>query len=124
MKARKRILLYGNSLVLGSIAAIMRQWPQVAAKVVLLPRQEPQELGAEEPDILLFDMETTHSGAVLPLLETNPTLQLIGISPGINLIKIWSIRELREPSLLDLFNLITNGAKDLPGASGARKIRD
>jgi hypothetical protein len=67
-------------------------------------------------------LETTHPEAVLSLLETNPILQLIGISPGINLVKIWSIRELREVSMQDLLQVITSEAKDLPVESGGNGV--
>jgi hypothetical protein len=33
---------------------------------------------------------------------------LIGISPDINLVKVWSIQELREGSMQNLIQVITN----------------
>lgn len=79
-------------------------------------------VAAAKTDILLFDLESTHPGAVLRLLGTNPTLQLIGISPGYNLIKIWSIRELREVSMQDLIQVIKSEAKDITVRSGGNEV--
>jgi hypothetical protein len=52
------------------------------------------------------------------LLEINPTLQLIGISSDVNLVKVWSIRELREVSMQDLFQVINSEAKVSPVEPG------
>ena len=57
------------------------------------------------------------------MLEINSTLQLIGISPDVNLVKVWSIRELREVSMQDLFQVITSEAKDSPVESGGDEVR-
>ena len=53
--------------------------------------QETQKIHATKTDILLFDLETTWPEAVFSLLESKANLQLIGISPDINLVKVWSI---------------------------------
>ncbi|MFO7620070.1 MAG: hypothetical protein R6W81_02240 [Bacteroidales bacterium] len=114
MKVRQRILLYGNSVILGSIGVCLQRCPQFEVTTLAPPLQKLQDLDNLNPDILLFNLETIHTEAVLSLLEINPTLQLIGISPDINLIKVWSIRELREVSMQDLLKMIKSGAKDLP----------
>ena len=114
MKATKRILLYGNSIILGTIGISLGRHSQFEVTKLVAPLQETQKLDAAEMDIILFDLETTHPEAVLSLLEINPTLHLIGISPDINLVKVWSIRELRGISMQDLLQVIKSGAKDSP----------
>lgn len=117
MKATKRILLYGTSVILGSIAASLRHLPQFEVKTLALPLQESLTVDTAKADVLLFDLETTHPETVLNLLGIIPAFQLIGISPGSNLIKIWSFRELRELSMLDLLNVINNGSMSAPAGS-------
>ena len=123
MKATKRILLYGNSVILGTIGLSLGLYSQFEVTKLALPLKEAQKIDDAKTDILLFDLETTHPEAVLSLLETNPTLQLIGISPDINLIKVWSIREMREVSMQDLLQVIKSEAKDSPVESGGNEVR-
>lgn len=114
METSKRILLYGNSLILGSIKDSLRRWPQFEVTTLLPPLQELQKRDSLKPDILLFDLATTRPETVFSLLESDPNLQLIGVSPDINLVKVWSIRELREVSMQNLLQVITSEAKDPP----------
>jgi hypothetical protein len=123
MATNKRILLYGNSLILGSIGDSLRRCPQFEVTTLLPPLQELQKRDSPHPDTLLFDLETTRPEAVFSLLESDSKLQVIGISPGINLVKVWSIRELREMSMGDLLEVITSEEKDSPVESGGAKDR-
>jgi hypothetical protein len=123
METNKRILLYGNSLILGSIGDSLRRCPQFEVTTLLPPLQELQKRDSPHPDTLLFDLETTRPEVVFSLLESDSKLQVIGISPGINLVKVWSIRELREVSMGDLLEVITSEAKDSPIESGGDKDR-
>lgn len=118
MKATRQILLYGNSVILGTIEISLSRHPQLEVTKMVPPLQEAQKLDVAKSDIILFDLETTHPEAVLSLLEINPTLQLIGISPDVNLVKVWSIRELREVSMQDLFQVINSEAKVSPVEPG------
>lgn len=120
MKTTKRILLYGYSLILGTIGASLRLYPQFDVATLIPLQQETQHVDAAETDALLFDLATTRPESVFPLLGTNPTLQLIGISPDTNLIRVWSTMELREVSMGDLIRVIESEAKDLPAHSGGR----
>lgn len=123
MKVIRRILLYGNSLILGSVRASLQRCSQFEVTTLDPPLPESLKLDAATPDILLFDLDTTHAEAVFSLLETNPRLLLIGISPDINLVKIWSGRQLRELSTQDLVELIRSEANDLPVNSGGDEDR-
>ena len=92
MKPNRQILLYGNSLILGAIGASLRRLSQFEVTAFAPPLQEMQDLDSLKVDIILFDLETTHSEAVYSMLKTHPGLLLVGISPDINLVKIWSGR--------------------------------
>jgi hypothetical protein len=123
METNKRILLYGNSVILGTIGVSLGRDSQFEVTRLATPMKKTQKLDAVKTDILLFDLGTTRPGAVLSLLESNPALQLIGISPDVNLVKVWSIRELREVSMDDLLQVITSDAKDSPVESGGNEVR-
>jgi hypothetical protein len=94
VKVRQRILLYGNSVILGSIGACLNHCPQFEVTTPTPPLQELQDLDNVNPDILLFDLETIHTEAVFSEVKTNPSLLLIGISPDVNPVKIRSGRQL------------------------------
>jgi hypothetical protein len=121
VKARQRILLYGNSVILGSIGVCLQRCPQFEVTTVASPLKELQDLDNVNPDILLFDLETIHTEAVFSALKTNPSLLLIGISPDVNLVKIWSGRQLRDLSIKGLLEVIKSELKDLAGKSGGNE---
>ena len=123
METYKRIHLYGNSLILGSVGDSMRRCPQFEVTTLLPPLEEMEKVDSLKPDILIFDLETTRPEAVFSLLESDQNLQLIGISPDINLVKVWSIKELREVSMRDLLEVITSEARDSPVESGGDEVR-
>jgi hypothetical protein len=79
---------------------------------------DTQNLDLINPDILIFDLDTTHTEAVFSILKTHPSLLLIGISPGINLVKIWSGRQVRELSTQSLFELIDSEVNHMRVKSG------
>jgi hypothetical protein len=59
-------------------------------------------------------LEAPHTEAVFSLLKADPTLLVIGVSPGINLVDIWSGRRLRELTLQGLLELIGKTENGLP----------
>ena len=120
METNKQIVLYGKSLILGSIKSSLRRCPKLQV-TTLLPTpsmQEIQKLDSLKLDILLFDLETTQPETVFSLLKSDSNLQVIGISPGINRVKIWSIRDLREVSMQDLLQVIKSKEMDSLSESG------
>ncbi|MGA7875608.1 MAG: hypothetical protein WCA08_08090 [Desulfoferrobacter sp.] len=114
MKARRRILLYGNSVILGTVGASLRSCSQFEVTTLAPPLQEAMALYKEKPDVLFFDLEAPRMEAVFSLLKADPALLLIGVSSGINLVNVWSGRQLRELSTQGLLDLIKSAADDLP----------
>ncbi len=57
MKASKRILLYGNSVILGSIGASLRRCSEFDVITLQLPQDESQWLESTIIDILIFDLK-------------------------------------------------------------------
>ena len=120
MKANRRILLYGNSVILGTIGASLRRCSQFEVTTLTTPLQEAQELDNVKSDIFIFDLETPNTEAVFSLLKADPTLVLIGISPGINLVDVWSGRQLRELTMQGLLELIKSPER-VPLSQGCSK---
>jgi hypothetical protein len=111
MSKRTRILLYGNSLVLGGIGAGLRA--EGRFEVVPLPRALPDtsDVEALAPDVVIFDLETPGSAAAFSALENHPDLILLGVSPDDNVVQLWSGRHYRELSIKELTALIEVGSK-------------
>lgn len=114
MKANRRILLYGNSVILGTVGASLRRHPHFDVVTLATPLQEVMALRSKSPGVILFDLEASHTEAIFSLLKADPSLMLIGISPGINMVEVWSGREMRKLSMQDLIELIKSPATDSP----------
>jgi hypothetical protein len=111
MGGLRRILLYGDSIVLGSVGASLDRAPQF--ELIRLPAAQPSvaELQACRPDAILFDIENGDPSAAFCLLENDPDLLLLGISPDVNLVRLWTSRQYRELSADALVALIADGAE-------------
>lgn len=106
MEKRGRIVLYGNSVILGTIGTSLRSSAQFDITTLVNPPNQGEELQALNPDVIFFDLEAARPEAAFCLLESRPGLTLIGISPDKNLVKVWSGRQLRELSTQDLLEVI------------------
>jgi hypothetical protein len=104
MEKRRRIVLFGNSIILGTVGASLRRSLQY--EVITMPPADPGDLNSLAPDVVLFDLEAARPGYAFALLESQPGLLLIGISPDKNLVKMWSGQQLRELSTTDLMKAI------------------
>jgi hypothetical protein len=111
MSTRTRILLYGNSLVLGGIGASLRA--EGRFEVVSLARSLPDtsDVEALAPDVIVFDIETPGSAAAFSTIESNPDMMILGVSPDENIVQLWSGRQYRELSTKDLTALIEVGSQ-------------
>jgi hypothetical protein len=105
-ETRQRIILYGRSVILGTIAASLRKQQQFELIPLSPPCPSVQELGEMQPDVILFDLETARPEAAFSLLADCPGLQLIGIDPDRNQVLIWSEQHLHELSVQDLVDVI------------------
>ena len=123
MKARKRIYLYGNSVILGTIGASLSRFSEYEVVTLKVPSENAQNLAAFVPDVLVFDSDATRTEEVFSFLKINPAMLLIGISPDINRVKVWSTRELQEATMQDLLGLIKNETAYSPVASGGDAVR-
>lgn len=114
MELSRKILFYSNSVILGTLAASLRDYPQFKVIILGPPLPGRQCLEKMKPDIIFFDLEAEHPEDIFSLLKVCPGLLLIGISPESNLVKMWSGRQLRELSTQDLLTVINEQLKDSP----------
>jgi len=111
VKASKRIVLYGNTVILGTIGASLRRFSEYEVVTLKLPQKKSQWLGSTMIDILIFDLQKTRPEEVMYFLKANSALLLIGIDPDVNNIQLWSGRLLGDLSSQDLLKLLNNQAE-------------
>lgn len=114
METKRRICLYGNSVILGTLGASLSRSGQFETTIFMPPLPGVLEVQALKPDVVIFDLEAVRSEPIFSLLEICPGLIMIGISPDKNLVKVWSGRQLRELSTGDLLTVINDELKDTP----------
>ena len=104
---KRRVLLYGRSLILGTVGTSLQQSPHLEIVSLAPPLPTVQELGALTPDVIIFDVEAARPEFAISLLEVRPSLLLIGLDPGSNQALLWSGRQVSELSTQDLVQVIT-----------------
>jgi len=105
-ESRRRIVLYGSSVVLASIGAGLERTHRFDLTYLSPPLPGSPALEALAPDVILFDIEALHSEPAFSLLETQPDLLLLGVSSEGNLVRLWSGRQYSELSIAGLAALI------------------
>ena len=103
----RRICIYGNSVILGTLGWNLRTYPQFELTNLVPPWPDRQHLEELKPDVIFFDLEAEHPEAAFFLLDSHPDLLIIGISPDSNLVKVWSGRQICEISIQGLLEIIT-----------------
>ncbi len=123
MSGRRRVLLYGNSLVLCGIAASLVGEDEFEVIRLPEPLMHLSEATALDPDVIIFDTETSGSAVLFSALENRPDLLLLGVSPDKNVVRMWSGQEHQELSITDLTALIEAGPSRA-AVAGAFSIQD
>jgi hypothetical protein len=103
---RRRILVYGNSLVVEGVGASLRRTGGFDVFSVDPPLPGPPELEDMAPDVVLFDVEGQHPEPVLALLESLPDLLVLGLSPDGNVARLWTGRRYHDLTTGDLAALL------------------
>jgi hypothetical protein len=106
MEVSRRILFYGNSLILGTLVTSLRKHSQFQVTILLPPFPGKQRIEELKPDAIFFDLEADRPEAAVSLLESFPDLLLIGVSPDSNMVKMWTGCQLRELSTQELVEVI------------------
>lgn len=106
MAERRRILVYGNSLVVEGVGASLRRAGGFDVFRVDPPLPGPSGLEDMAPDVVLFDVEGQHPEPVLALLESLPDLLVLGLSPDGNVARLWTGRRYHDLTTGDLAALL------------------
>jgi hypothetical protein len=105
-QSRRRVLLYGESLLLGAAGATLKQDSRLETISLASPGVTPPELAALAPDVILFDVDGVRPEAALALLKARPRLVLIGIDPSTDQMQLWSGQQSRALTMQDLVEAI------------------
>ena len=80
MDKTRTVVLYGNSLVVSSIAASLKAQPHL---LLCQPDTSApdlaQQLRSLAPDVLVFDLASAHPDFAITLLKEHPRMLLIGV---------------------------------------------
>ncbi len=105
------VLLFGRSVILGTLAASLRRYPQMDLHVLLAPFPTVDELKAMMPDVILFDVASPRPDAAFALLETYPGLLLIGVDASRDEMLVLSSRPVQALAVHDLVRLIFDASQ-------------
>lgn len=106
-----RIVLVGRSVLLDTLAAGLRRFPNI--EIIPLPHAPlgVEPLAALRPDAILFEIGAALPQTVFTMLQSCPSLRLIGLDADCNRAVVWSARQLGELSLGDLVQVFDDGAR-------------
>ena len=102
----RRVLLYGKSVILGTLEASLKRYPQMEVYVLSAPFPTVEELKAMAPDVILFDVSAPRPEAAFALLETFPGLLLVGLDASRDEMLVLSSRPAQALAVQDLVNMI------------------
>ncbi len=112
MEKRRRIVLFGNSLILGTVGASLGR--SAGYEVISLLLAQANELRNLSPDVVLFDLEACPPAEMFSLSDDYSRILFVGVSPDNNMVKVWSSSQLRELSTKDLMGVIDSQPEDVP----------
>jgi len=106
MGKHRRIIIFGNSLILGAVGASLRHCLEAEIIHLSRPLPEAQELSAMAPDVVIFDLDGPHPDSKLTLLLGQPNLLLVGVNPCSHEMLIISSRSAEARGIFDLVKVI------------------
>ena len=114
---QRRVILYGDSLILEGVRASLETCPDV--QILLLDPSQDKPLEAIRaccPAALIFDLDAVQPDFQLSLLQ-QPGLLLVGINPETHQALVWSGRQAAAAVAADLIDVIRTERR---GEEGAR----
>jgi hypothetical protein len=112
MEKNRRVCLFGKSILLSTVGLSLQSFPDLEIIHLSLPLPDTLDLVALAPDVIIFDIQTSHQDSIFPLLTTLPNLMLIGIDPDSDHITLWSGQQIHVLSAQDLMDVIRNKTPD------------
>jgi len=119
MQERKRVVLYGDSVVLAGVGQSLQRYPALQVLSLDAPSLDaPRELAALQPAAVILDLSVVSTSSAISLLDDCPELLLIGLEPEgerlVVLSRVWP----RALATEDLVRLIETGALGPAAARG------
>ena len=111
---RRRVILYGNTLILQGVRAGLANCPDLEVVVVDPPlRVSPEELAACAPAVVMFDLGVMQPQLLLGLFQ-QPGLRLVGLNPETHQALVWSGRRAAAAEAADLVQVLAETGNE-PG---------
>lgn len=110
MNRRRRVILYGGSVILGTVCASPARYPGLEIVAILPPLPDDAALEALAPDVILFDVAYGRPDAAFTLLKNCPDLLLVGINPENEQVRLWSSRQEDVVTADALLHIITRSS--------------
>jgi hypothetical protein len=106
--ARRRVILYGDSLILQGVRAELAGIPDLEVLMLDRPLDAPLEkLRAFHPTAIIFDLGAVQPNFPLALLR-EPGVLLIGMNPETHQAQVWSGKQAAAAGTANLIRLIQN----------------
>ena len=118
MAEQKRIILYGDTLILAGVEASLSLSPNL--EIIALngsPADLAETLNELHAFAVIFDLGSVQPDFTLAILQQSDLL-LIGIDPDSHQAQVWTKRQMHELSVPDLVGLINSKSQthhDLKG---------
>lgn len=106
-----KIILYGNSVILGTLGASLGRYPDLEIMTLSPTLEGAEELEALTPDVILFDEDAGRPEAAFVLLKRYANLLLIGINPENEQLFLWSSGQGSVVSTADIVQTIARISK-------------
>lgn len=114
MVGRKRIILFGNTLMLAGVQAAL----EAAQAFEVIPldngRAAQADLLALQPHAIIFDVGSIRPRFCYELVRELPGLHLFGLDPESNQVLLWSGQHLHELSAAGLVHALQIAGSDGP----------
>jgi hypothetical protein len=111
---KRRVILYGKSVILGTVGASLRNYPDLDAILLPPPLPDVQGLAALAPDVIIFDLQAPHPDFAISLLDACPRLILIGVDPSSDQVFLWFGKHLNVMSTQELVQTIADHLAGTP----------
>ncbi len=111
MDARRKVVLYGDSVVLAGMGATLERYPRLEViSLAVPPATTPRQLDDLCPSVVVLDLGMVKTDFVFALLSDHPDLLLIGLDPGGDRLLVLSGQHARGLATEDLVRLIESCA--------------
>ena len=103
------MLLYGSSMLLSLVGDALAECSGLEASRAITWAEASRRLEADRPHVLIFDLDASCEGHVLPLLLRKPALLMIGLDAECNQAVLVSGQEARGLTMDQIRHIVEHG---------------